>query len=523
MTDVDTGRAGRQVERLVAGLVRGPVEVLDFLLPLWAGQVLGLSPAAVGQLVAAETLVSFLARPVAGALADRVDRGRLAAAGALLYAVSFTGYAAAGGFGSAAAAAVVGGVGGAVFWIALRARVGEDVRRDPGTFSKLFAAEGTGTWVAFVVAITVVGSITFRGVFGLAAAACVVGAGLLLLAAPAAPIEPALRQPAFTRLGRRMWPMLAIVVVVAIAETGVGLLLLLHLQRGFGLELGAIAAVFLPGFVVYSTLPEFLHGLVTRLGRTRVVTLSLVASAVFAAALSFAPSPWVIAVAWILAAAAFAAVIPVEQSVVAEAAGVDLGRGMAIYESATLLGATVGAVAAGLLYGSGSGWQTACVAAATILLVAAVLIRPALRAVGVQDRAEPAPTAGPGTGPVDGKALPPKEGSATQGRSTATEPDRHPECERDRRSGPSWRNWAIHAGGYVLAQVPLALFGYSWPVEAVVGGPHDATWFWNSSGDRLLDVGRIWTYVFVLDSAWTLGRALLAPVRRDEGPGSTGA
>lgn len=507
-------RSATRLERLTAGLVRGPVEVLDFLLPLWAGQQLGLSPAAVGLLVAAETIVSFLARPLAGSLADRLPRRPVAAVGALLYGASFVGYALADSFAAAVVAAVVGGVGGALFWIALRAALGEALAADGAAFSRLFAAEGAGTWVAFVVALTLIAQIDYRGVFLTAAAACAAGAAVLVYAQSAArpPAVPGGRTPVFAALGRRLLPLLAVVVVVAVVETGVALLLLLHLQRGFGLDVGAVAAVFLPGFIVYTVLPEYLHGVVVRLGRARVVTLALVAGAAFAVVLSFAPSPWVIAVAWILSAASFAAVIPVEQSVVAEAAGVDLGRGMALYESATLLGATVGAVAAGVLYGSGSGWQIACVGAGAVLLVAAAAAPAALRASGSADRPEPAAGPAPEVGerPTDPPAA--DRDDARTGPAAEPGPDDPDDPARD-GSVPVWGFWAVHAAIYVVAQIVLAVLGTSWPVAAVVDGPHPPEWFWNSSGDRVLDIGRIWTAVFLLDCAWTAAKVIHLRVR----------
>lgn len=64
--------------------------MLDFLLPLWVGSQLGASAAAVGALTALETLISFIVRPIAGSLADRYDRRRIEAIGAVLYGLSFT-------------------------------------------------------------------------------------------------------------------------------------------------------------------------------------------------------------------------------------------------------------------------------------------------------------------------------------------------------------------------------------------------------------------------------------------------
>lgn len=61
----------------------GAGEVVDFLLPLFAGAAMRLTPAQIGLLMAVELTVSLVMRPVAGSLADRFERRSLAAVGAL--------------------------------------------------------------------------------------------------------------------------------------------------------------------------------------------------------------------------------------------------------------------------------------------------------------------------------------------------------------------------------------------------------------------------------------------------------
>ncbi|WP_410655564.1 MFS transporter [Amycolatopsis sp. lyj-112] len=492
----EVARKRRSEESLLAAaLAKGPAEVLDFLLPLWVGSQLGASAAAVGALTALETLVSFVVRPIAGSLADRYDRSRIAAVGAVLYGLSFVIYAVTPGIEVAYVAAVLGGAGGALFWVALRARVGEGLAKDDGAFSKLFAAEGGGTWIAFVVAMTAINWIDYRGVFWLGAAACVAAAVVLLNAKSVQVRE--VDSPRLLQLSKRMRPMLALVALTAMAEAGVALLLLMHLQRGHQLKLGEIAAVFIPGFIVYSFLPDYLHGFVRKVGRTRVLGLAMVASAIFAAGLSFAPSPWALAVMWILSAAAFAAAIPVEQAVVAEAAGLSLGRAMGIYESATLLGATIGTFLAGQLYGSDSGWRIACFGAAALLLFGSLVVRGAVRRVGVAEF------------PVEPAKTPSQKEKPASKEVVEVSQDAEPVKTGANKRAKPLRNWATHAVVFVLAQAALAMAGYSWPVEALFGGAHDAGWYWNSSGHWLLNTGRIWTFVFVIDTAWTLGREVL--------------
>lgn len=502
-----------------AALVRGPVELLDFLLPLWAGAALGAGPAEIGLLVALETLTSFFVRPIAGVLADRYDRGRLAATGALLYGVSFAGYVAADSLALAYPAALFGGVGGALFWVALRARVGEGLASDDASYAKLFAAEGAGTWIAFVAGLSLVQQVGYRGVYAVAGAACVLAAVVLLMPAGLPATAPGPHDgspPGLREVGRRIRPLLVLVAVTAVAESGVALLLLLHLQRGHGLQLGEIAAVFLPGFIVYTVLPEYLHGFVRRFGRTRLLAGAMTSSAAFAVVLSFAPNPAVIAGLWILSAVAYAAAIPTQQSIVAEAAGLSLGRGMGVYESATLLGATIGAAAAGVLYGTGgNGWQGACLGAGGVLLVAALLVRPAIRAVGVQDRPGAPAQAGSEAEPDRGaerpevlEASPPPAGKVVMTKATTVDrPSRH--------RAPVIR-WAQHLALFVVGQAVLALIGESWPLDTLRYGVPDGITGWNwvlgndrDTGGLLSNASRIWCLVLLADTAWTGGSVAL--------------
>ena len=76
-----TEAAGPQLRR-AAALASGPTEVMAFLLPLWAAHDLGASPTAIGIVLAIESIISLIARPLVGVLADRIARRQLAASGA---------------------------------------------------------------------------------------------------------------------------------------------------------------------------------------------------------------------------------------------------------------------------------------------------------------------------------------------------------------------------------------------------------------------------------------------------------
>ncbi|MCY1140882.1 MFS transporter [Actinoplanes sp. Pm04-4] len=526
------GAKAREARTLLsAALANGPRELLDFLLPLWAGAALGASATEVGALVAAELAVSVVARPAAGWLADIRDRRWVAAAGALLYAASCLGYAFAGGLGVAFGAAAMGGVGGALLWVSVRAMAGERLADDSAVYPKLTAAEENGAWIAFVAGFAVLQAAGYRYVFLACAAACVVAAGALL-SAPARAVPPAPPLPGSTL--RRLRPMLLAVVITMTAEAAIGLLLLLHLQRRFDLEIVEIAYVFLPGAIAMALLPTWLHRFVLRHGRTRVLAAASVSSAVFAAALAWAPHPAVIAALWILSGVAWAAVIPIQQAVIAEASGAQVGRGMGAYEAAVLLGSLIGSLAAGALYDAGP-WALACALSAAVILSGAVLVPWSVRAVGVPDFPPPPPPAaapaqevtapntqqaGPApaqqtdsplaqqTGPAPAtQADPPPPQGADSAFNPAPAPEGEPapeaEAVRERRRSP-YRKLAEHAALYTVAQIVLLILAESWLLELVRGSADALNGTREGGASFLYGAGRIWTFILIIDVVWTI-------------------
>ncbi|ADB49300.1 major facilitator superfamily MFS_1 [Conexibacter woesei DSM 14684] len=519
-----------------ASLTNGPTELIDFLLPLWAGVALGASATEVGVLVALEMAVSLIVRPPAGVLADRRERRVVAGLGALLLGLACVGYAVAGSLVVACAAAAVGGVGGALLWVPLRAIAGERLAEDSTVYPRLMAARETGTWVAFVGGLTLLSAIDFTGLFLACAAACAIGAGLLF-ASPSRAVGGASDASGTAGadaagfglgpVGRRLRPMLLAVIVTMTAEAAIGMLLLLHLQRGFDLEIMEIAYVFLPGAIVMSVLPERLHGLVLRFGRTRVLAAASVASALFALSLAWAPSPAAIAVLWVLSGVAWAAVMPIQEAVVAEASGERVGRGMGLYESAAMTGGLLGALAAGVLYDASS-WEAACVVAAAVILSGAVIVPRSVRALGVAD--VPVETAAPVAPPAAAPAAPPAAPAAAPPAAPAAAPAAPAAAPAAPAAAPAapaaapaapaaapaapavahararLRELGQHAALFVAVQVALVVVELSWLLDLATGdssllngaGAPDGT------GGAIHGAGRVWTFVLLVDVAWSL-------------------
>lgn len=489
--------------RWSAALVGGPADLLDFLIPLWAGTALGLDAAVIGLLVAAELFVSFAARFPAGLLADIWERRNIAAAGAALYGISCVGYALSTGPTMAFISAILGGIGGALLWVSLRAIVSESVGSDSFAFPKLMTWQETGSWVAFVAGLTLMGSLNFQGVFLAASGACFVAAAMIA-AAPRRPSK--LPEPGESNFPtQRLRPMLIATALTSLAEAAIGLLLLLHLQRAFELDVVSIALVFLPGAIAMSLIPRPAHQLTMRIGRRRVAAIASLSSATFAFALAFAPSPLLIAAMWILSAAAWAAIIPIEQSVVAEVSGDRAGKGFGLYESARLAGAGAGALIAGVSYESTS-WQVACILFAAVIAAGAIVTPWAVRRAGVTNH--PSHEATPNITPTV---------FVSEEMNTPVPQVREPEDNQEetkiaksKTSNSELTGLGWHLLIFAIAQIALAFMGLSWIVDSFSTndfGEH------LSSGGRpdlegipsfLAGAGKIWVIVFVIDVIWTL-------------------
>ncbi|MGW6846264.1 MFS transporter [Streptomyces sp. NPDC054958] len=482
-------RAGRRV--LSAALfASAPAEVLDFLLPLWAGSALGAGAFGVGALIAFEAVLSLIVRPSAGELADRFDQRRVAAAGAGLYALSFAGYALADSLVAAFVAAGLGGAGGALFWVALRAWTGQRSQESDGTsaYGKLLSAEGQGALVGYLVAFSLLERGGYALLFWLGSAACAVAVVALLRGprpewAGVPPRAPAARRERWGAAERRLLPLMMVSAVTAAAEAGLWMLLLLRLQSDLELSPNEIALVLAPGFLVFVLLPAHAHRLTGRLGRTRVMVASFVASTLFAAGLAVVSAPPAVAALWAVAAACFAAQIPVEQATVAAASGGRIGRAMGLYESARLAGVVAGPLVMGALYQE-AGWVAACGAAAATSALGALVVPYAVRALRLPEHRRNGET----DGETDmGEREPARPPAAAEG---VLGPKAHARKER--------RDWCVHTAAFALGQLVLWVLDSSWLVWQITDAavPDDRR-------GPLVWVGRIWLTVWVIDTIWS--------------------
>jgi DHA1 family multidrug resistance protein-like MFS transporter len=361
-----------------AGVAEGALEVVDFLVPLWAGATLGLSAAATGVLLATQTLAALLARPVAGRLTDRGSRAGIAVAAATLLGGGMVGYALAGSLPSAAVAAVAVGTGAACFEVPVLAYVA-DRDASPRGYGRLLSFESRGALLAFTGVFLVLDRVGYRSLFLAAAVAFALAAALVAAARLPAGRPSRMAAGERHRVTRELGPVLGLVLVTTAARAASLLLVLLHLQRHFALGPQDIGLVMAPGFLVFVTASGTGHRLGERIGRRAALTVALLLTGGATVALGSAHSVLGVGAGWVVAAVGFATAIPVERSLVAAATGGGgTGHGFGLHGAAALAGSVIGSAAAGTLYG-GVGWWAACQVAGVAMVAALPLVRPAVR------------------------------------------------------------------------------------------------------------------------------------------------
>ncbi|SFS65877.1 MFS transporter [Saccharopolyspora flava] len=369
----DRPRFGRE-ERVLhsAAFASGPMEVLDFLLPLYAGAVLAAAPGQAGALVAVCALAALLTRPLSGHLADRVNELLVAAAGAVLHAAALAGFALSIGLPAAFAMAALTGVGSGLFWVGVRSWIGARAGDDDGRgFGRLLSFEGTGQLIAYIICFTMLEDLGYPAVFALGAASALIAAAMLGFTARGGdPRPPAPSDPVSTR---DLLPFLGICGVTAALEAAMGLLLLLHLQTAHHYGPYAIASALAPGFIAFILVPNIAHRVLTRIGKRTAVMAALLASALVTGVLAAAPEPWVLSVVWIFAAAALGIAVPAEQSAISERAGARIATRLSHYESAQLAGVAAGTAAIGALYQAAGIAVSGAVAAVALAITAAAV------------------------------------------------------------------------------------------------------------------------------------------------------
>lgn len=353
-----------------AAATAGATAVVEFLLPLWAGARLQASPGVIGAIVAVQMLAALLVRPVVGRLTDLGGRGILVVPAAVLIAAAMTLYATADRYVPVFIGAALAGAGSALFWVPVQAHIA-DLGGSARAYGRLFAFQTRGSLIGFIAAFTLLARTGYSTVF-LAAAGAVIAAAALVSAARL-PRAQRRMSAAVGGLNRRLLPVALLVGVTVLAQAGLGLILLLHLQRHFSLEPAQIGLVLAPGALTLALVGGQTYRLTDRLGRRLTLLVATASTGVMAVVLAFAGNTGIIMVAWAVAAASIAASVPVEQAAVAALSDGGSGQAFSVYGAASLVGAFVGPALFGVLYGS-AGWLWSCLVVAGLAGLALPLV-----------------------------------------------------------------------------------------------------------------------------------------------------
>lgn len=346
-----------------AAVGSGVVDLVDMLLPLWAGAGLALTGTGAGILTAMLPLGSLAGRPLAGRLVDDGHRAAPLIGGLFAGALGAALLAATSGPWLPGLGALVLGLGVGLVLIATMAVVADRSAggADAG-FAELFAWESRGTLVALVVGVTLAASLGYPAAFWVTAAACLAACCLVAMRAPSRGVVAA---PGDTAGSAR----LVVVFITALAQSALMLVAMLRLQRHEGLDILIVSLILLPGLVLFALAGSLFSGL-TR-GRRPAVALYVAYIVVGAGAVLMAlwPTEWGIGAGWVLAAGAIAVAVPLQRAA-ATGSGHPLGQALGRYGMTVLAGSSAGAVAAGYAF-THLPWIVVCGSIAALLVTAA--------------------------------------------------------------------------------------------------------------------------------------------------------
>ena len=367
----------RRTLLLAGALTSGPSEVAEFLLPLWAGVQLGVSAGVSSGLLALLLVGAVAGRFLGGRLVDRGLRVGVALSATVMLTMGMAGFALTGSVPIAAVAAVLVGVGGALFMVSVMAHLA-DLGGGTRRYGALFSWESFGGLAAFAVVLGLFDVVTFPRVFGALAAAVAVSVALVAVSGMPHRVVPSPAAPMTRVERRRLVPVLGLIGVTALAQSTLLLLAMFQLQRGLSLKIQDVGLLLGPGYLLFVTAGAWSHRVTTRIGPAATLYVALAAATTTALLLSLSQEAVGVALAWCAAAIGLGLAHPVERAAVASKSDGRVGRAFGLQGVAALGGGALGAALAGWLFDVAP-WTVACVGPAAVTAIALVLVKPAVR------------------------------------------------------------------------------------------------------------------------------------------------
>jgi DHA1 family multidrug resistance protein-like MFS transporter len=409
-----------RLQRLRTGIffVSLPFGILMFALPL-VGREMGASALEIGGLFSIFALMLVIVRPLVGHGLDRFGRRPFLIAGLLGYALANAGYALATDLRGLYVARLAQGLGSGLMWLAAYAIVADLAPADHrgGRYGQVEEMASRGGIAGALVGFTLLGffgrgdvETGIRGgwqiLFGIYTIAALIGVVIAWRGVPETH-QRSMAVPASTAAGvtdhprpERPWQLpgqlrilMGIVLLTSSASALLAPILMIYLRDHVTGDLFQLGWAYLPAALVGAVLPSRFGRLSDRYGRRPPMAGALLTGAAISLLIPGLRSLWLLALLWVLEAAAFAAAVPAEEALVVDIAGADRrGTAFGYYTAAAGLGAVVGPLLGGWIYDTfTASWAFRAnalmlgVGAALILLLIREPHRTQVATVGLQD------------------------------------------------------------------------------------------------------------------------------------------
>lgn len=364
----------RYVRRLRWGvfLISLPFGALMFMLPL-VGRGLGASALEISGLFSIFALATVVIRPLVGRALDLFGRKPFFLAGLFSYSLANLLYAISGEVGMLYVARLAQGVGSGLMWLSAYAIVSDLAGSSErgGRFGQIEEMAPRG---GILGVFMIFGLMTFFGY----EAGWKYGFFLFTLIGMVAFLFSALRIPEtkglfFSDAGgeqlpgllpqnlnevKRMlsWPfvvLLAVIFLSASAYAIIGPILMIYLVDHVTQDITSLALAYLPAALLSATLPSRLGRLSDRWGRRAPMALALLVGGIVSFSIPQVRSLFPLIILWMAEAACFAAATPAQEALVTDLSPPG-HRGLAfgLYTASASLGAVIGPLLGGWMYGS---------------------------------------------------------------------------------------------------------------------------------------------------------------------------
>lgn len=329
---------------------------IQFALPIY-GKKIGANAFEIGGVISVFGLVITILRPMVGYGIDHFGRKPFLLAALAFYTLSLTTFGISSDLIDLFIAQILRGTGSALLWVTAYT-IATDISpvNERGTAVGIVdESSGRGGLIGGIIGITIFSILQDRLgwqiPFHLYTASGILAIGYTWLklpeTKPASTINPHLQEvvPAM------LYKLLIIVFITSTSSSMLAPIIIIFLQDRFTSDVGMIALASIPAGIIIATLPSRLGKLSDRYGRTNLMAIGLLGSAILSLFIPTVSSLWILAILWTVESLGWAIAAPAEEAMVADLTGhLQRGKAYGFYMFAASLGAIIGPLAGGWMY-----------------------------------------------------------------------------------------------------------------------------------------------------------------------------